>query len=223
MTAKPVADEGRVSISSNDTVAGYLEDKLVVVAGVNPLNILELSTLNDGADEDLQLQIDITKIDHDQLLNFVANEHIDWTVDQSPLQIDANNLPAAGLQFVNNAESLGISSTSNTAFQQKVSLALAGLDAGSYLICFYAEVRHQVPGDAIECRIEQNNTTTIALQRYYSGDSGGVNWLDDFDAFTGYRILNLSGNQTFDMDYRTVSGGFSGIIRNASIVAWRIS
>lgn len=86
--------ETRVKVSANDTTQDYLENKVVVSAGVNTTNVLELSTLNDGADEDLQLQIDITKIDHDQLLNFVANEHVNWIVDQGGTVIHVNNLPA---------------------------------------------------------------------------------------------------------------------------------
>ena len=66
-----------VKVSANDTTAGYLEAKVVVSDGANATNILEISTLNDGGDEDLQIQIDEAKIDHDALLNFVANEHID--------------------------------------------------------------------------------------------------------------------------------------------------
>lgn len=69
------ADTKQVKVSANDTVEGYLEDKIVVSAGSNSTNILELSTLNDGADEDVQIQIDEAKIDHDALLNFDSGEH----------------------------------------------------------------------------------------------------------------------------------------------------
>lgn len=165
------------------------------------------------------------QVDHDQLLNFVSNEHIDWTVDQSPLQIDPANLPAAssGVQFVDNAESQGVSSTSNTGFQQKVRLALTGLVAGTYMVSFYAEARHQIRGDAVECRIEQNDVTLLNLQRFYTGDAGGIDFIDDFLPFTGYRILALSGDHNFDLDYRTIAGNFSAIIRRASVTAWRLS
>lgn len=70
------ADE-LVKVSANDTTAKYLEDAIVVSQGSNSTNILEVSTLNDGGDEDFQIQIDQSKIDHDSLLNFVANEHVD--------------------------------------------------------------------------------------------------------------------------------------------------
>jgi hypothetical protein len=72
----PQTDE-LVKISANDTTSGYLEDKIVVSSGSNTTNILEVSTLNDAGNEDLQIQIDQAKIDHDALLNFVGNEHVD--------------------------------------------------------------------------------------------------------------------------------------------------
>lgn len=51
-----------VKISANDTTAGYLEDKIVVSEGTNSTEALEISTLNDGADEDLQIQFDESKV-----------------------------------------------------------------------------------------------------------------------------------------------------------------
>lgn len=124
------AATGEVKVSANDTTAGFLENKIVGLAGK-----IAVSTLNDAGDEDLQLTIgtdvfdktaddsdDVTEgianlfftderaqdavgtiltdtssidftyndpgnqitavvlpagVDHDQLLNFVGNEHID--------------------------------------------------------------------------------------------------------------------------------------------------
>jgi len=60
----------RVKVSSNDTTEGYLEDKLIVSHGTNTANPLELTTLNDGGDEDRQLQFDEAKVDHNNLLNY---------------------------------------------------------------------------------------------------------------------------------------------------------
>jgi len=69
----------RVKVSSNDTTEGYLEDKLIVSHGTNTANPLELTTLNDGGDEDRQLQFDEAKVDHDNLLNYDTNQHVDHT------------------------------------------------------------------------------------------------------------------------------------------------
>lgn len=76
-TALAATADELVKGSANDTTAGYLEDKIVVSSGANASTILEVSTLNDGGDEDVQIQIDESRIDHDALTNFVANEHID--------------------------------------------------------------------------------------------------------------------------------------------------
>jgi len=62
-----ISSDELLKVSANDTTAGYLEDKIVVVSGTNTTNVLEISTLNDGTDEDLQIQIDESKIDHDNL------------------------------------------------------------------------------------------------------------------------------------------------------------
>lgn len=68
--------EGRIKISADDTTANYLENKFIVSHGTNATYPLTLSTLSPGSDEKRQLQLDISKINHDGLLNFVLNEHI---------------------------------------------------------------------------------------------------------------------------------------------------
>lgn len=82
----PAGSDENVKVSANDTTAGYLEDKIVVANGVNSTNPLEASTLNDAGNEDLQIQFDESKVDHDALNNFVANEH----VDHSSVNINTN-------------------------------------------------------------------------------------------------------------------------------------
>lgn len=68
------SDPVKVKVSSNDSTEGYLEDKIVVSDGSNSANILEKSTLNDGADEDVQIQIDESKINHTNLLNLTTGD-----------------------------------------------------------------------------------------------------------------------------------------------------
>lgn len=82
----PAGSDENVKISANDTTAGYLEDKVVVSSGTNSTNPLEVSTLNDAGDEDLQIQFDESKVVHDNLSGFVANEH----VDHSSVNINTN-------------------------------------------------------------------------------------------------------------------------------------
>ena len=65
------ADE-QVKVSANDTTEKYLEDAIT-----SNDSSITISTLNDGADEDLNIVVDPSNVDHDSLQNFVANEHID--------------------------------------------------------------------------------------------------------------------------------------------------
>lgn len=66
-----------VKVSANDTTEKFLEDAIVSVD-----NKLTITTLNDGADEDLQFAVQETNINHDNLAGFVANEHIDHSTVQ---------------------------------------------------------------------------------------------------------------------------------------------
>jgi len=67
--------DAQVKVTSNDTTADYLFNKLV--AGSTKISIVET---NDGFNEDVTIDVVEANIDHDALLNFVVNEHIDWTV-----------------------------------------------------------------------------------------------------------------------------------------------
>jgi len=65
----------KLKISSNDTTPGYLEDKLALSYGGNESEILEFSTIGEGADETRILQIDETKISHDNIADVSVDDH----------------------------------------------------------------------------------------------------------------------------------------------------
>ena len=120
---------------------------------------------------------------------------------------------------VSNSES----STSSTSYQLKVNLTTGSLDLGNYMLMWYAEGRNVSENDAIEMRIQEDNTLTHGEVRFYSGDDGGTNWLEDFQPFSGHIILeSYSGSYSFDLDYRSVSGN-STEIRRARITIWRLN
>lgn len=73
------ADE-KVGVSANDTTPGYLEDKIVVDNGSNTTNPLEATTLNDGADEDLQIRFDQSKVDHGSIAGLADDDHTQYTL-----------------------------------------------------------------------------------------------------------------------------------------------
>jgi hypothetical protein len=124
-----------------------------------------------------------------------------------------------------NGTSESQSSTTSTTFQQKVRLTTTSLSAGNYMLMWYAEGRNVDVADAIEMRIQEDDTSTHGQVRFYSGDAGfgGTNWLDDYQPFSGHIVLaNFSGSHDFDIDYRSISGG-TAEIRRARITIWRIN
>lgn len=64
------SDNKDVKVSSDDTTAGFLEDKVT-----NGSAKVTIQTLNPGGNELLEIDLDQTQIDHDQLLNYDVNEH----------------------------------------------------------------------------------------------------------------------------------------------------
>jgi len=58
-----------VRVSVADTTSDYLGNKVALSSGTNTTNILEKSILTPAGDEKLQIQIDQTKINHNNLLN----------------------------------------------------------------------------------------------------------------------------------------------------------
>lgn len=72
------ASDEKVKISSNDTTAGYIEDKLVVDVGTNASDALEASTLNDGGDEDYRIRFDQSKVDHGSIAGLSDDDHTQY-------------------------------------------------------------------------------------------------------------------------------------------------
>jgi hypothetical protein len=67
-----------VKVSSNDTTAGYVEDKFVVDNGSNSSNPLEASTLNDGGNEDYRIRFDQSKVDHGSIAGLGDDDHTQY-------------------------------------------------------------------------------------------------------------------------------------------------
>ncbi len=70
-----LTDYGKIKVSTDDTTPGFVENKFAVAHGVNTSDILELTTLSPGGNETLQLQLDETKISHDNIADVGVNDH----------------------------------------------------------------------------------------------------------------------------------------------------
>lgn len=76
----------KVGVSSNDTSPGYLLDK--IVAGSTKVT---LSEINDGADEDLSIDVDVSEIDHGTLAGLGDDDHTQYLNETRHDALSADN------------------------------------------------------------------------------------------------------------------------------------
>lgn len=92
----------KLKISADDTTPDYLEGKLSVSDGSNTSNILEVTVLNDGGDETLQVQVDETKITHDSIISgTIASHDTSATGSQLDTLTDGSNADALHIHTAN--------------------------------------------------------------------------------------------------------------------------
>lgn len=113
------------------------------------------------------------------------------------------------------AESDGVSSTSSTAFIQKLRLTTPTLGLGDYIVKISGELRNTGAGDS-EVRLEQNDTTELMFSTVVS--------VTAWEGFSGFKVLSaISGIHTFDIDFRATNGAGVADIRRARIAFERIN
>lgn len=64
------SDDKRVKVSTDDAQSGFLEEKIIAASAK-----LDLQILNPGGNEQVQLDVDETEIDHNNLTNYDIAEH----------------------------------------------------------------------------------------------------------------------------------------------------
>lgn len=121
-----VADE-QVKVSGSDTTTGFLGAKLVT--GNNRLSI---ATLNPAGNEQLELSVEETNIDHDALANYVANEHIDHSLVSIGTAADSG-LTGGGDLTVSRSLSVDIAGTTEEATADNADMVLIYDDSASEL------------------------------------------------------------------------------------------
>lgn len=153
------ASDENVKVSANDTTAGYLEDKIIVSVGSNPTNILEVSTLNDTSNEDLQIQIDESKIDHDALTNFSTDEHytlasfgVDGLTDNALMRADGSAaLQDSGITIDDSDNMTGVAQISANNVVTSVSGSTPGVDITQSGTGTSLNINNSGSGDFIVC------------------------------------------------------------------------
>lgn len=117
------------------------------------------------------------------------------------------------------AEDLGASTTSSTAFVQKLRLSVSGIPAGIYRIGWCYTWNLTSTGDDFLGQIEVDDTDQLWLHRQEAKDSGA----DQQFAADGFAETSLSaGSHDIDLDFATSDGGETAEISQARIVFWRV-
>lgn len=130
-------------------------------------------------------------------------------------QDDERVLLAAGIdKDVHTAMVEGQDSTTSPDWQQKARLNLTDINAGTYIVQWYCELRHS-NNDATqraEMQIEVNDTTQIGYSVW------PYNLFEDSGGFAVYDFS--AGSYTVDLDYRQQGGG-TAYIRRTRLLSWR--
>ena len=166
----PSASDELVKVSADDTTGGYLEQKIVIANGTNPTNALEASTLNPAGDEDYQIRFDESKVDHDALANFVANEH----VDHSSIVLTAGNgLSGGGDITASRSFDLDFSELTAAAIASGDELAFGDIDdSNTVKKITFANLESSLNHDALSGFVANEHIDHSSVQIATAADSG---------------------------------------------------
>lgn len=118
---------------------------------------------------------------------------------------------------INHVFGAAYSSTTSSAFQQKVRLTLTDLPLGDYFLVVSAIVSGTKSNTYLEVQIEEDDTTARAVTQFRNSRADAQYTYMSHEVLAAY-----SGSHTFDLDYRKAGGGGSAGIEEAQITLWRI-
>ena len=112
------------------------------------------------------------------------------------------------------AESLGVSSTTASGYQQKLRLTTTSLPAGDYIISWSSDLGSDDDRQAAKMRVQLDDTTDL-------GESLMGEFHDQEDTYTmqaGFAKKTLSGVHTIDVDFAINADDSTANIRNVRIL-----
>lgn len=179
-------------------------------------------------DKYTQLEVDNLLAAQDEL------SELDDTLITSPQDLDFLKYDGVAEKWINepfndsvfeallkaNAFSEGISSTTSTTYQEKLTLNYTPDFTGDYLVLWSAATASDSANKPIQIRVQVDDTTTI------NESTWGANFTNEYSNNTGMTVTTLTGGVTykFDLDFRltTTSGTPTGFIRRARIMLIRL-
>ena len=145
-----------------------------------------------------------------------TNDYLKWN---GSAWVPASISTVFGSEF-QQASDDGQSTTTNTAYLQKLRMTTGSLPSGTYRISWYYEYHISSTSYDFKGRVQIGDSTTIHEIQQESQDSGTDQWkpCSGFYYHTGSGVLNI------DIDYcRSSSSGGTSYIRKARLEIWRVS
>jgi len=139
-------------------------------------------------------------------------------------QVDVQNIFGSEFQI---SQSLGVTTTTSTTFQNKVTLTTTLLPAGTYRLGVSYGWNHDSQQNDFEARIREGGIDIGEIHKQEPKDSAGsFSTTGSSQRYyvqrTLYRTLT-SGVQTYTLDFRTDSGGDESSMWDAVIELWRVT
>ena len=133
-------------------------------------------------------------------------------------KVQVSSLSSAYSGYTAYAESEAQSTTTSSTYQEKLSLALPTLTAGTYRVQWYCEIRNSSGSQDCQVKIEYDNTTVLAEINQEQKDAS------NYTPISGFRVIAMTGaSHQVDMDYSNELSGNTMYIRRARLEVVRIS
>jgi hypothetical protein len=108
--------------------------------------------------------------------------------------------------------------TTNSDWQEKLSMTTSSLPSGSYIVLMQATVAGTKASTKVGVKGELDDTTEIGSIIAKPGYTDG-----DLQFFAHAVLTSFSGVHTFDIDWKLAGGGGTAKIRGARITLWRVA
>ena len=163
--------------------------------------------------------VNVPNTPHD-ILNFVGMNATDAGGGQANIQ----NVYGSNYTY---AESLTVTTTNSTSFQEKLKLTTASLPVGTYRIGWSFQWNHDNTGNDFLGRIQMDDTTTLGNYQIEPKDSAGTfstTGTNQKFGLAGFAQVALTtGVHFFDIDFATENASDESSIWNARLEFWRVS
>ena len=184
-SASSGGSDGRLKVRVTDTTSDFLDPSLAV----NASGKLTKTILSPGVNEVLELDVDETNIDHDQLTNFETSEHVDHT------SVNINT----------NADS-GLSGGGDISVSRTLTVDIAGTTAETAIDAANDSV---LIHDSTAGALREMTVANLTADKVTGPNSSTDHAVARYDGTTGKLIQDSSGVTIDDSDNMIVGGNLT--------------